>query len=399
MQIGEKIRKTRVSGTVRLAQMARELKASGYDVIELGEGEPDFDTPDFVIKAAFEAAKAGATRYTAVAGTPELRLAVAEKFRADNRINYSLDELIVGTGAKQLIFNALIASLNPGDEVIIPAPYWVSYPDMVAIADGIPVIVDCGIENSFKLSSDALRSAINAKTRWVILNSPGNPSGAVYSADDLRAMAAVLREYPHVAVMCDDIYEAIVFEGAQFATMVEVAPDLKDRVLTVNGVSKSYAMTGWRIGYAGGPKDLIAAMTKLQGQSTTNPSSVGQAAALAALSGPQEYLRDWNDAYARRRDLVYDALDAVRELTLTKPDGAFYHFVGCVELLGKTTPGGTILASDIDVSTYLLEEVGVALVPGSEFGSAGFLRLCFAKSDEELLQACERIKKAIAALS
>ena len=398
MQLSKKVQKARVSGTVKLAQLARDLKDAGRDIIELGEGEPDFDTPEFVTDAAFAAAKAGATRYTAVAGTTELRQAICNKFRAQNAISYTPDEVIVGTGAKQLIFNALMASLNPGDEVIVPAPYWVSYPDMVRISDGTPVVVPCSAEDGFKLSAKALRAAITGNTRWLILNSPGNPTGAVYSADDLRALADVLREHRDVALMCDDIYEAIVFDTAIFATMVEVAPDLKDRVLTVNGVSKSYAMTGWRIGYAGGPQDLIAAMTKLQGQSTTNPSSVGQAAALAALTGPQDYLSDWNSAYARRRDLVRDALSVVDGLAMNQPDGAFYHFIACGALTKKTTPGGKILSSDNDLSSYLLQDAGVALVPGSEFGAPGHLRLCFAKSDDALAEACARISKAVGQL-
>lgn len=399
MQLSRKIKNVRVSGTVKLAQMARDLKAAGRDIIELGEGESDFDTPQFVIDAAHQTALDGQTRYTAVAGTSQLCEAICKKFQRDNSIALEPDEIIVGTGAKQLIFNALVASMNPEDEAIIPAPYWVSYPDMVKIADGVPVIVECGEASKFKISPQALEKAITKKTRWLILNSPGNPGGGVYSHDELRALASILRRHPDVGIISDDIYEAIIFDDGKFATMAEVAPDLMDRTLTVNGVSKSYAMTGWRIGYAGGPRELIEAMTKLQGQSTTNPSSISQAAALAALGGPQSFLTEWLEAYRRRRTLVASRLKDIDGLNLTQPKGAFYHFIGCSGLYGRQMPDGTELNSDVAFSGFLLDHAGVALVPGSEFGSPGYVRLCFAKSEKELGMACDRIRNAIQQLA
>lgn len=399
MQISDRIGRARVSGTVKLAQQARDLEEAGADIIQLAEGEPEYDTPRHIIDAAFEAARQGDTRYTAVAGTTALRTAVSKKFQRDNAVTYEPGQIIVGTGAKQLIFNALLATLDPADEVIIPAPYWVSYPDMVKIADGVPVIVDCPASRAFKITADDLDNAMTEKTRWLLLNSPCNPTGAVYSADELCALAEVMRDHPQVAIMCDDIYEKIVFDDARFATMAEVAPDLFDRILTVNGVSKSYAMTGWRIGYAGGPADLIEAMTKLQGQSTTNPSSVGQAAALAALNGQQEFLDEWLARYRVHRDLVFGRMTRIPGLSLRQPAGAFYHFIGCSELLGRRTQDGSIFQADTDVSEYLLRVAGVGLVPGSEFGAPGYLRLCFAKSKDELKAACDRIEEAIDKLS
>jgi len=378
-----------------MVELARELRAEGYDIIELSEGEPDFDTPEFIIESAFDAARNGQTRYTTVSGTIALREAISKKFREDNKIDYSTDEIIVGTGAKQLIFNALLATINPGNEVVIPAPYWVSYPEMVKIADGVPVIITCDQLDDFKITPGKLLNAVSAETRWLILNSPGNPSGAVYSYEELLALASVLREYKNISVLCDDIYETITFGNNQFCTLVEVAPDLKGRVLTVNGVSKSHAMTGWRIGFAGGPIDLISAMSKVQGQSTTNPSSVGQAAALAALEGSQENLIIWNITYARRLKIVRDLLSKVSGLTLNNPQGAFYHFIKCSDLFKKTTPSGGILNTDTDICLYLLKSGRVALVPGTEFGCPGYFRLCFAKSDKELIEACIRITEAI----
>lgn len=384
---------------MKLSQIARDLEAAGREVFGLGEGEPDFDTPPHVVEAAHKAALQGQTRYTSVAGTPELRAAAAEKLRTENSLQCDPANVVVGTGAKQLIFNALLATLDPGDEVVIPAPYWVSYPGMVRIADGTPVVVACDAADGFKLRPDALASAIGPRTRWVILNSPGNPSGAVYSIEELAALAEVVRGRPGVCVISDDIYEKIVFGQARFATMAEVAPDLMGRILTVNGVSKSHAMTGWRIGYAAGPPDLIAAMVKLQGQSTTNASSVGQAAALAALTGPQDFLAAWRDAYERRRDLVHSVLSRISGLSLSQPDGAFYHFVNCEELFGATAPGGTALEDDGGFCRHLLDAAGVAVVPGSEFGTPGHFRLCFAKSDGLLKRACLRIQDVVSQLS
>ncbi len=394
MQISEKIKNIRVSGTIKMADLARKLQGEGKEIIELSEGESDFDTPSFVIEASYRASQQGHTRYTAVPGTLELRKTISKKF-LDNNIEYLPEEIIVGTGAKQLIFNALFATTNPGDEIIIPAPYWVSYPDIVKLSDGTPVIVLCDQSNDFKITADQLRESITNKTRWLILNSPGNPTGAVYSSDELSALAKVIRVFPNLSVICDDIYESIIYDDNKFATLAEVAPDLKKRVLTVNGVSKSHAMTGWRIGYAGGPIDLIEAMTKLQGQSTTNASSVSQSAALAALNGSKQTLRNFNKAYTRRMNIVYDELKKIPGLSLKKPQGAFYHFINCTEFLGKTSPAGKKINNDVDICTYLIQNALVALVPGSEFGLPGYFRLCFAKSDEQLAEACKNLGNAL----
>ena len=398
MQISDKISKAKESGTTRLAKIARDLQASGMDICQLGVGEPDFDTPGFVLEAARGAMARGETRYTDVAGTERLRTAIAAKLRNENSAEYAPEHVIVGTGAKQLIFNALMATLNQGDEVVIPAPYWVSYPEMVRIADGTPVTVHCPASRGFKLSGAALEEVITENTRWVLLNSPGNPTGAVYSRKELLELAGVLRRHSGVAVMCDDIYEKIVFPGAEFATMAEVAPDLWNRTLTVNGVSKSFAMTGWRVGYAAGPADLVAAMTKLQGQSTTNASSIGQAAALAALTGPNDFLDEWREEYRRRRDLVFDRLSQIDLLDVNLPQGAFYHFVACDMMIGRYAKGAGSLADDAAVCEYLLK-AGVAVVPGSEFGAPAYFRLSFACSLETLETACARIRDAVAALT
>ena len=398
MQISNKIKNIRTSGTVKMTQLARELKQEGKNVIELSEGEPDFNTPKFIIDAAFEAAQDGHTKYTDVSGTLELREEISKKFLKENKIHYSSEEIIVGTGAKQIIFNALVSTLNPNDEVIIPSPYWVSYPDMVKIADGIPIIVDCSKEDNYKITSEKLTKTINKNTRWLILNSPGNPSGAVYSANDLFSLADTLRNHENVSIICDDIYEMITYENNTFATILEVAPDLKNRVLTVNGVSKSHAMTGWRIGYAGGPLDLIKAMTKLQGQSTTNPSSIGQAAALAALKGSKDIINEWKTIYNKRKTLVQKKLSKINNFTFINPEGAFYIFIDCSKLIGKSTLSGLILKSDIDVCMHFLKHAQVALVPGSEFGMPNFLRLCFAKSEKNLTEACNRIEKTVSEL-
>ena len=470
MQISDRINRARVSATIRLSETARELQRAGHEIIDLAEGEPDFDTPYHITVAAFEAARRGATRYTDVAGTPELRDAVARHFKSRNGPDCKPNNVIVGTGAKQLIFNALMSSVNRGDEVIIPVPCWVSYADMAEIADGLPVLAKCGADTGFKLTDGGLEELITSRTRWLILNSPCNPTGIVYSRDELSALAVVLRRHPGVAVICDDIYQEIVFDGAAFATLAAVAPDLSDRILTVHGVSKTYAMTGWRIGYAAGPPDLISAMTKLQGQSTTNvssvsqaaalaalngphgaafatlaavapdlsdriltvhgvsktyamtgwrigyaagppdlisamtklqgqsttnASSVSQAAALAALNGPQDFLVNWRAAYRRRRDLVAAQLAGIPGLEFTVPRGAFYHFADCSGLLGKATPAGRCTRTDEDLSLYLLESAGVATVPGTAFAAPGHVRLCFARSEDQLAQACGRIRKGV----
>ena len=402
MQISQRLSRSRESGTARIAQLARELKAAGRPVLQLNVGEPDFDTPDFIVAAAREAMSDGKTRYTDVAGTRELRHAVARKFRDENRIDCRLENTIVGTGAKQLIFNALMATLDPGDEVLIPAPYWVSYPDMVLLAEGKPVIVPSGPETGYKLSAEAAERFVTERTRWILLNSPCNPSGAVYSSEELAALAELPRRYPDLSIMCDDIYERIILDDIGFATMAEVAPDLSDRILTVNGVSKSHAMTGWRIGYAAGPSALIQAMTKIQGQSTTNPSSIGQAAAQAALEQGERsdaFIRGCLQAYRLRRDRTFRALRDVRGLVPHYPSGAFYLLVRCDDLFDKVAPGGLRITTDGELCSYLLQAGGVSVVPGSEFGCPGHFRLSFAASDAILERACVQIGQAIAALT
>ena len=398
MKLSGRVGRARESGTARIAGIARRLAAEGRTIFNLSVGEPDFDTPDFVIEAARRAMLGGATRYTDVAGTIELREAVAGKFRTENSIECGAGDVIVGTGAKQLIFNAMLATLDPGDEVIIPAPSWVSYPDMALIGEGRPVVVPCGAEAGFKIGAEGLERAITPRSRWLILNSPGNPTGAVYGAGELGELASVLRRHPRVAVISDDIYERILFGGGGFATLAGVAPDLAGRVLTVNGVSKSMAMTGWRIGYATGPADLIGAMAKLQGQSTTCASSIGQAAALAALRDPsaaEEFIGGCNAEYRRRRDLVRSALSGVEGLKLGVPEGAFYHFVDCRGLYGRHTPEGSLVNDDGDVCEHLLASQGVALVPGREFGGPGFFRLSYATSADTLEEACRRIRAGV----
>ena len=399
MQLSKKMSNISPSGTVVLAQKARQLKAQGKDIIELGEGEPDFNTPEFIIRYAYQSAQNGATKYTSVSGTPELKNKIAQKFRKENKINYKDSQIVVGAGAKQLIFNAFFSSINKGDEVIIPSPYWVSYPEMVKIADGTPIILNCDLNNNFKISLEKLVKVINSKTKWLILNSPGNPSGAVYSWEELLALSKVLINYPQINILCDDIYEKIIFDGKKFHTLAEVAPELIDRILTVNGFSKSYAMTGWRIGYAAGSPELIEAMIKLQGQSTTNASSIGQEAAIAALDSDQIFLKQWLSLYTKRRDIVSNGLKNSFKDSFNKPEGAFYHFISCQSLIGKKINGSHTINSDSDFCKFLLEKFGVAVVPGSEFGTPGYFRLCFAKSENDLKNACERITKFLELLN
>lgn len=381
------------SATVAITQKAREMARAGQDVIALSAGEPDFDTPQHVKDAAIAAMAAGKTKYTNVEGIPELKAAVAEKFRRDNGLDVTPDECFVASGGKQIIFNALMATLDPGDEVVVPVPYWVSYPEIVRLCGAEPVFAHADASTGFKLSPEALEQAISPRTKWLILNSPSNPSGAAYSADELRGLAAVLRRHGHVHVLSDDIYEPLVYDGLEFATIAQVAPDLRGRVLTMNGVSKSHAMTGWRIGYATGPKPLLAAMQKLQGQSTNNPSSISQWAAVTALNGPQDFLKEWRAVFQARRDLVVKALNASKGIDCLVPQGAFYVFPSCKGLLGKTSAGGRKLATDGDFVLGLLEETGVALVHGSAFGLAGHFRLSYAASERELTAAVERIAK------
>jgi len=392
------VSRIRPSATMAVSARAAALKAAGRDVIGLGAGEPDFDTPDHVKEAAIAAIRAGQTRYTPVDGTPELKAAVREKFRRDNGLDYGPDEVTVNVGGKQTIFNALLATVGPGDEVIVPAPYWVSYPDIVAFAGAMPVILPCPAAQGFRLSPAQLEAAITERTRWLILNSPSNPTGAAYSREDLKALADVLVRHPHVMVLSDDIYEHIVFDGFRFSTIAEVEPALFSRTLTVNGASKAYAMTGWRIGFAGGPAWLVRAMATIQSQSTSNPCSVAQAAATAALTGPQAFLQDRAAVFEARRDLVVTMLNETPGLSCLKPQGAFYVYPDCAGLLGRTTPAGKTLATDEDVATYLLEAAGVAVVHGAAFGLSPAFRISYATDTATLEEACARIRRACAEL-
>ncbi|MDP7123009.1 MAG: pyridoxal phosphate-dependent aminotransferase, partial [Alphaproteobacteria bacterium] len=389
--IAESLSRIKPSPTMAVTQKAAELKAAGRDIIGLGAGEPDFDTPENIKAAAIAAIEAGDTKYTAVAGTPALKEAIATKFKRDNGLDYASDQIIVGVGGKQVLYNALMASLNPGDEVIIPAPYWVSYPDMTLLADGTPVIVECGQEHGFKLQADKLENAITDKTKWLILNSPSNPTGAAYSRDDMKAVTDVLMRHTDVWVMSDDMYEHLVYDGFTFVTPAQVEPGLFDRTLTINGVSKSYAMTGWRIGYAGGPAELIKAMSKVQSQSTSNPCSVSQAAAVEALNGPQDFIAERNTVFAERRDMVVELINDIEGLTCLIPEGAFYVYPSCAALIGRKTPEGKVLRGDGDFVTYLLEAEGVASVQGEAFGLSPYFRISYATSTEALSEACARI--------
>ncbi len=392
------LQRIKPSATIAVTNRARELKAAGRDVIGLGAGEPDFDTPAHIRDAAKAALDRGETRYTAVDGTPELKRAIVAKFKRENGLSYEPAQISVGTGGKQVLFNALMATLDPGDEVVIPAPYWVSYPDMVHLCGGTPVIVPTSLATGFKMRPADLARAITPRTKWIIFNSPSNPSGAAYTRDEIRAVTDVLVMHPHVWVMSDDMYEHIVYDDFVFASPAQVEPRLYERTLTVNGVSKAYAMTGWRIGYGGGPKALIAAMATLQSQSTSNPAAVSQAAAVAALNGPQDFLPGWVKAFQDRRDLVVSMLNQATGIACPSPDGAFYVYPSCAGTIGKRTPDGKTIASDSDFVTYLLEAEGVAVVQGEAFGLSPHFRISYATSTEELTRACERIQRACAAL-
>jgi aspartate aminotransferase len=390
--IADRLNKISPSQTIAISTKARALKAAGRDIISLSAGEPDFDTPDNVKQAAIAAINGGQSKYTDVAGTLALRQAVAAKFKRDSGIDYKPEEIIVSTGGKQVIYNAMVATLNAGDEVIIPSPCWVSYPDIVALADGTPVIVPCGQNHAFKLRAEDLEAAITPKTKWLVLNSPCNPTGAAYSAADLRPICDVLLRHPNVWVFTDDIYEKLTYDGFKPATIVEVEPALRDRTVTMNGCSKAYAMTGWRIGFAGAPLPLIKAMDKLQSQSTSNASSIAQAAAVEALNGPQDSVAAMAAVYATRRDLVVAALNATPGLTCATPEGAFYVFPGMHGCIGKTTAGGSKISNDEDFVTALLEEQGVATVHGAAFMYPGHFRISYATDTESLRQACARIR-------
>lgn len=397
--LANRLGRIKPSATLAVTAKVKELKASGMDIIGLGAGEPDFDTPDHIKNAAKAAMDAGDTKYTNVDGTAALKEAISAKFKRDNGIDYAANEITVGTGGKQVLYNALMATLNAGDEVIIPAPYWVSYPDMVLLAEGEPVIVDCPASANFKLTADQLEAAITPKTKWLILNSPSNPTGAGYTKADMKALTGVLVKHPHVHVLTDDMYEHLVYGDFEFCTVVEVEPSLKDRTLTVNGVSKSYSMTGWRIGYAGGPQEIIKAMGKIQGQSTSNPSSISQAAAVEALNGDQEFMKPWVEAFKTRRDLVVGMLNDCDGLECPTPEGAFYVYPSCAGVIGKKTPEGKVIESDEDFVTYMLEAKGVATVQGEAFGLSPHFRISYATSEDALRAACQRIQEACAELS
>ena len=391
--IADALSRVKPSPTVAVSTKARELKAAGMDIIGLGAGEPDFDTPDNIKSAAVDAIQRGETKYTAPDGIPELKSAICAKFRRENELDYALPQVMVSTGGKQVLFNALMATLNPKDEVIIPAPYWVSYPDMVRLCGGDPVIVEAPIEAHFKITPEQLEAAITPNTKWFIFNSPSNPTGAGYSRTELKALTNVLLRHPHVWIMSDDMYEHIVYAPFEFCTPAQVEPALYDRTLTVNGVSKAYAMTGWRIGYAAGPEVLIKAMTKVQGQSTTNPSSISQWAAVEALNGPQDYIATSRVAFERRRNLVVGLLSKIDGIECPTPEGAFYVYPSIKGLLGKATPSGTTISNDEVFATALLESEGVAVVFGAAFGLSPNFRISYATSDELLTEACARIAR------
>ncbi len=388
----------KASPTIAVAMKAAELKAAGKDIISLGMGEPDFDTPENIKQAAIVAINKGDTKYTAVDGTPALKKAIIAKFSRENSLEYKASEIIVSTGAKQVIFNALLATVNPEDEVIIPAPYWVSYPDMVLLAGGKPVIVDSSAANNFKITPDALEAKITPQTKWIILNSPSNPTGACYSGAELRALADVLLRHPQVHIMADDIYEHLIFDNLKFATIAEVEPKLKERTLIVNGVSKAYAMTGWRIGYGAGPEKLIKAMSVIQSQSTSSPSSISQAASVEALNGTQSYIPTNAKIFQARRDTVVSMLNKIEGIDCNTPNGAFYVFPSCKGLFGKKTPTGKTIENDNDFASYLLEEALVAVVPGVAFGAPDFFRISYAASEEFLNNSMQRIADACAKL-
>jgi aspartate aminotransferase len=397
--LSDTLARVKPSPTIAVSNLAAELKAQGKDVIGLGAGEPDFDTPDNIKKAAMAAIDGGKTKYTAVDGIPELKAAICAKFKRDNGLDYTPAQVSVGTGGKQILYNALMATLNPGDEVVIPAPYWVSYPDMVLLAGGTPVIAEAQAQTAYKLTPEQLEAAITPKTKWFIFNSPSNPTGAGYTAEELKGLTDVLMRHPHVWVMTDDMYEHLVYDGFEFATPAQVEPGLYDRTLTCNGVSKAYAMTGWRIGYAAGPKELIGAMRKIQSQSTSNPCSISQWAAVEALNGPQDYIATNNETFKRRRDLVVEMLNAIDGIDCPVPEGAFYVYPSIAGLIGKTTPGGVTIDTDETFATALLEDKGVAVVFGGAFGLSPCFRVSYATSDENLKKACTRIAEFCAELS
>ena len=396
--LAESLARVKPSATMAVTDMARQLRAAGRDVIGLGAGEPDFDTPENIKQAAIDAIARGETKYTAVTGIDELKQAICDKFKRDNNLDYEPAQVFVAPGGKPVIYDAMMATLNPGDEVVIPAPYWVSYPDIVNLAGGTPVAVETRAKDGFKLQPQDLEAAITPKTKWFIFNSPSNPSGAAYSAEELKKLTDVLLKHPHVWILTDDMYEHLVYDNFVFATPAQVEPQLYERTLTMNGVSKAYCMTGWRIGYCAGPQQLIKAMTKIQSQSTSNPTSISQWAALEALTGPQDFIAAHNEHFKRRRDLVVKMLNEADGIECITPEGAFYVYPSCAGCIGKTAPDGTAIDGDEAFAKALLEAEGVAVVHGGAFGLSPFFRISYATSDENLVEACERIQRFCASL-
>ena len=388
--VSNNLKRIKPSPTMAVTQKAKELKASGKDIIGLGAGEPDFDTPDNIKQAAIKAINDGDTKYTAVDGTPALKKAIIKKFKEENNLDYQIDQITVGTGGKQVIYNAMMATLNEGDEVIIPAPYWVSYPDIVLLAGGTPIILECNEKQGFKINPSELEKSITKKTKWIILNSPSNPTGACYSKEEIQEIGKVLEKHPHVFILSDDIYEHVTYGNFKFFTIAQI-DNLKERVLTMNGVSKAYSMTGWRIGYAAGPRDIIKAIAKIQSQSTSNPSSISQAAAVEALNGVQDFIKDRATSFQERRDFVVKTLNKIEGIECLNPDGAFYVFPSCKGLIGKKDSKGKEIKKDIDFVQSLLENNGIAVVQGSAFGLEGFFRISYATSMENLKMALEKI--------
>jgi aspartate aminotransferase len=391
--LSDALARVKPSQTIAVSSKARDLKAAGTDVISLGAGEPDFDTPENIKEAAIKAIRDGKTKYTNVDGIPELKEAICRKFKRENGLDYQPAQAFVAPGGKKIIYNAMVATLNPGDEVVVPAPYWVSYPDIVLLAGGTPVFAEAGIETKFKLSPETLEAAITPKTKWLIFNHPSNPTGAAYTRTELKALTDVLMRHPHVWVLTDDMYEHLVYDGFQFTSPAQVEPGLYERTLTMNGVSKAYAMTGWRIGYCAGPERLIKAMTTLQSQTTSNPCSISQWASVEALNGPQDFLKPRAESFKQRRDLVVSMLNQARGIECPSPEGAFYVYPSCAGLIGKHSRSGTLLANDEDVVTALLEDEGVAVVQGAAFGLSPYFRLSYATSAQELEESCRRIQR------
>ena len=392
VELSHSIKRIKPSATMAVTQKARELKAAGKDIIGLGAGEPDFDTPENIKNAAIQAINDGDTKYTPVDGTPELKQAIKAKFKRENNLDYELDEISVGTGGKQIIFNAFAVSLNESDEVIIPAPYWVTYPDVVNYFNGKPIFVQCGEESGFKITPQQLENTINQSTKWFILNSPSNPTGSCYTKNELLELANVLKKYPHVNIMTDDLYEHLIYDDNEFHTFASIAPELKERILTLNGVSKAYAMTGWRIGYAGGNASLIKAMGKLQSQSTSNPTSISQAAAVEALNGDNSFIAERAKVFKGRRDFLINEFTSMNGITCRVPEGAFYVFPSCKGVIGKIDETNNKITNDEEFTTSLLEHAGVAVVQGSAFGLEGYFRISYATSDENLKNACVRMR-------